>query len=239
VTAVTVPIDAVIYGLNNVNNLIDDPKYARQVTQLSKALDQWQLDHFDSALLPESEIVRRSEQCGKTIYEMVRIPSLYDVAALQRASSRALEQDAANLPKFYNDLNAKDAGIRYWAIVGCFNLQESAPPDMKVIRKALHDQSHHVRVMAAWILYRGGDKAAAQDCWNQLLRESSYASLKIFNIIDWIGDGVEPYAEAMKACEFSHGGYVGRMQQYLGVKPKQPKKNRRRKKRQSSFRSSP
>jgi hypothetical protein len=84
--------------------------------------------------------------------------------------------------------------------------------------------------MAAWILYRGGDKTVAQECWNELLEESSYASLKIFNIVDWIGDGVEPYREAMKACEFSHGGYVGRMQQYLGAQPESKRKKRNRKK---------
>jgi arylsulfatase A-like enzyme len=211
---------------DNVNNLIDDPHYAQEVARLSKQLDQWQLDHYDSALLPESEIVRRSEQSGKTIYEMVRTPSLYDVPALQRASSRALEQDPRNIDTFYNELNAKDAGIRYWAIVGCFNLQESVPLNMDVIRKALDDDSHHVRVMAAWILYRGGDKATAQACWNQLLREDSYASLKIFNVIDWIGDGTEPYRDAMSACGFSHGGYVARMQQYVGV-ASEPEKKRR------------
>ncbi len=83
--------------------------------------------------------------------------------------------------------------------------------------------------MAAWILYRDGDKPAAQACWNELLESSSYASLKIFNIIDWIGDGIEPYADAMKACNFSHDGYVGRMQEYMGVKEKAPAKNRDRK----------
>jgi len=98
--------------------------------------------------------------------------------------------------------------------------------DMDAISKTLNDESHHVRVMAAWILYRGGDKVAAQQCWNQLLRESSYASLKIFNIIDWIGDGIEPYADSMKACTFSHGGYVARMQQYVGVADEPAKKKR-------------
>ncbi len=215
---------------DNVNNLIDDPTYAQDIARLSKALDQWQVDHFDSALLPESEVVRRSEQSGKTIYEMVRDPALYDVAALQQASSRALEQDPANLQKFYEDSKAKDGGVRYWAIVGCFLLQESVAMDMNVIRKSLSDESHHVRAMAAWILYRSGDRRTAQKCWNELLAESSYASLKVFNIVDWIGDGFGPYTEAMKACEFSHGGYVGRMQEYVGVKPKQVKAKRKRKK---------
>ena len=77
--------------------------------------------------------------------------------------------------------------------------------------------------MAAWILYRAGDKSAAQECWNQLLRESSYASLKILNIIDWIGDGAEPYADAVEACEFDHGGYVAKMQKSLGFESQRKK----------------
>ena len=210
---------------DNVNNLIDDPEYAKEVARLSKALDQWQLDNFDAGLLPESEVVKRSEECGKTIYEMVRDPSLYDVKALQAAAALALQQDPANLPTFYKNLEATDAGIRYWATIGCFNLQGITPLDMDLIRKRLSDDSHHVRIMAAWILYRDGDKQAAQACWNELLESSSYASLKIFNIIDWIGEGTEPYAAAMKACNYSHDGYVGRMQEYMGVNAKAPAKS--------------
>jgi hypothetical protein len=80
--------------------------------------------------------------------------------------------------------------------------------------------------MAAWILYRNGDKTAAQECWNDMLSNSSYASLKIFNIVDWIGDGTGPYADAMKACEFSHQNYVLRMKQYLGIVKAEVKKKR-------------
>lgn len=214
---------------DNVINLIDKPEYAKEVARLSQALDQWQLDYFDSGLLPETEVVKRSEACGKTIYEMVRDPKLYDLRALQGAAALALQQNPANLAAFYKDFDATDSGIRYWAVVGCFNLQEKSRLNMAAIRKCLNDDSHHVRIMAAWILYRGGDKPAAQACWNELLEGSSYASLKIFNIIDWIGDGTEPYAAAMKACKFSHDGYVGRMQEYLGVMPDAPAKNENKK----------
>jgi N-sulfoglucosamine sulfohydrolase len=216
---------------DNVNNLVDDPKYAKDVARLSEALDDWQVKHFDSGLLPESEVVMRAEDAGVTIYDLVRDSSLYDLKAYQSAAAKALSQDAANLPGFYRDLSHSDAGVRYWAIVGCFNLQEASRLDSNFIRKSLDDNSHHVRAMAAWIMYREGDKAAAQHCWNDMLKNSSYASLKIFNIIDWIGDGTEPYTDAMKACNFSHGGYVGRMKQYLGVAPEPaPKKKRERKK---------
>ena len=215
---------------DNVHNLIDDPGYAADIARLSKAMDQWQIKYHDSALLPESEIVKRSEEAGKTIYELVRDPSLYDLKAYQQASALALEQNAANVSAFYKGLNADDAGVRYWAIVGCFNVQERSSLDLDVIRKSLADECHHVRIMAAWILYRSGDKESAQACWNDLLNESSYASLKIFNIIDWIGDGHESYTAAMKVCSFSHSGYVARMQQYMGVAKPPEKKKRNRKK---------
>ncbi len=216
---------------DNVNNLIDDPRYAKDVARLSDALDQWQLEKFDSGLLPESEVVKRSEECGKTIYEMVRDPALYDLKAYQSASAKALAQDPANLAWFYDNLNANDSGVRYWAIEGCFHLQNRTSLDMQLIKKCLADESHHVRAMAAWILYRGDDKAAAQACWNELLANSSYASLKILNIIDWIGDGIEPYSAAIHACEFSHQGYVAGMKENLGIAVTRPapKKNRNRK----------
>ena len=214
---------------DNVVNLIAEPQHAAEIKRLSGALDQWQLDHFDSGLLPESELVKRSEGCGKTIYDMVRDPDRYDVKALQHAAALALEEDTANTETFYKNLHAPDSGVRYWAIVGLFNLKKDGGLDLSRVREALGDDSHHVRIMAAWILYRAGEKQIAQDCWNGLLRENSYASLKIFNIIDWIGDDTDPYHEAMRACKFDHGGYVKRMQEYMGVADNGPAKKRRKK----------
>lgn len=212
---------------DNVHNLIDDPKYAAEVKRLSSELDDWQLSNFDSGLLPESEIVRLSEESNKTIHDFVRDPSLYDLPALQQASSLALEQDPANVAALMEQLKSKNLGVRYWAIVGLFNLQQQVNLDMAAIKDCLNDESHHVRIMAAWILYRDGDKATAQACWNELLNTSSYASLKIFNIVDWIGDGHDAYKDAMANCEFSHSGYVERMQEYMGVAkpPVKTKKN--------------
>ncbi len=217
---------------DNVNNLIQDVAYANDVNRLSTALDEWQVKYFDSGLLPETEVVRLSEQRGTTIYEMVRDPVAYDVKSLQAESGRALEQDPANLAQFYKNLNSSDLGLRYWATEGCFHLQDKVTLDLSLIRDRLNDDSHHVRIMAAWILYRAGEKQAAQDCWNELLRNNSYASLKILNIVDWIGEGTEPYAEAIAACGNSHDGYVDRMKEYMGILPvttKPAKKNNKKK----------
>jgi hypothetical protein len=212
---------------DNVNNLIDDPRYAEDVKRLRKALDEWQIERFDAGLLPESEVAQMAEDHGVTIFDLVRNPSLYDVRALQRASNLAIEQDPANLPTLYENLKADNAGVRYWAVVGLFNLQAEARIDTSKLRPLLRDKSHHVRAMAAWILYNAGQKQLARDAWIRLLNDSSYASLKIFNIVDWIKDDPAPYIPAMKATRYSHQGYVKRMQDYFGAVPEQPEKKRR------------
>ena len=217
---------------DNVDNLIDDPQYAEVIAKFRKDLDSWQLKHFDAGLLPESEIVKRAEDNGLTIFEMVRNPELYPVSTYIEASNLAIENDPENVKELYKRLKSEDAGVRYWAVVGLFNIQDRAELKMNLIRRALEDDDHHVRVMAAWMLYRDGDKDTAMACWNDLMRTSSYASLKTFNVIDWIGDGAEPYQEAMAACSFDHQGYVKRMQEYLvvGFKDKEAKAPKKKKK---------
>ncbi|QEG38631.1 sulfatase family protein [Roseimaritima ulvae] len=207
---------------DNVYNLIDDPRYQADVKRLSDALDVWQQENYDSALMPETELLQRAEQHGQTIYELVRDPALYDLKRYQELSALALKQQPANRPIFYCALGEADAALRYWGMVGLFLLQDDADIDLKLVREFLDDESHHVRAMAAWIVYRSGDRSAAQKCWNQLLANDSYASLKVLNMIDWIGDGIDPYREAIKACRYDHGGYVARMQKYFGVSDSKP-----------------
>lgn len=154
-----------------------------------------------------------------TIYDLVRDPARYNVRALQAASAAALAATPADLPALVKELSAEDLGRRYWATVGCFLVQsqDATAVDQDAMRGLLQDESHHVRTMAAWVLYRAGEQQAARDCWNDLLRSDSLASLKILNVIDWIGDGHAPYTQAIIACGFSHGGYVERMKAQFGL----------------------
>lgn len=205
---------------DNVVNLADDPAYADDLQRLGLALDKWQRDNYDAGLIPETEIVHQSEIAGKTIYDLVRDPELYDVKKLQEVSAMALQPKASDLEALQNLLASEDVGVRYWATVGCFHLSATVDAgriDLDAIRNLLTDDSHHVRAMAAWALYRCGEQNVARECWNQLLRESSYASLKVLNIIDWIGEGPEPYADSIKACKFEHGNYITQMKEYYGM----------------------
>ena len=76
-----------------------------------------------------------------------------------------------------------------------------------------NDSSDAVRAITAFTLFRLGEKETARTCYQQLLKNDSYAALLVLNMIDWLGDKGERYNEAIRQCSFSHQGYVQSMKQ--------------------------
>lgn len=199
---------------DNVNNLISDPIYKTQVVKMQNALHAWQLDIYDAALMPESEIVRRAQENGITIYQMVRNKELYNLPALLDAADLALEQNQTNIPKLRANLLSEEMGVRYWAIVGLFLLN-----DVESGMKAINDTSDEVRAMAAWLLVKNGKVNQGLECIEDLLMNDSYAMLKVLNIIDWMGDDyleqLMPLVQNVKVEKTEAGRYIGAIKQYL------------------------
>ncbi len=191
---------------DNVENLIDDPEYASVAERMRSALREWQLQIFDSGLLPESEMVRRAEQHHVTIYEMVRDPNLYDLPALLNAADLALQVKPENLASLQSLLKSPDCGLRYWGMIGCFLLN-----DQEAAVEGLHDDSDEIRAMAAWLMIRTGEKATGYQCLKELLVHHSYATLTVLNMIDWMGedgDVLMPTVQSIKMdgdCECMQG----------------------------------
>ena len=188
---------------DNVNNLINDSQYARRIARMRKALRSWQEEIYDTGLLPESEMVRRAAEHDMTIYDMVRDPKLYNLTALLDAADLALERKSKNLSALKKLLTSSDSGLRYWAIVGCFLLD-----DQQAGLQCMEDKSHEVRAMAAWILVRTGDKAKGLQCLEAMLKQNSYATLSILNIIDWMGDDgktLMPLVQSLKLKNYEAG----------------------------------
>ncbi|MFT5107273.1 MAG: hypothetical protein ACI8XO_001565 [Verrucomicrobiales bacterium] len=119
--------------------------------------------------------------CG---LELDKIPAVFVAKAPLSPDSLAFIASPAGIfsaPHFhsrfpevpYKNLPSSDAGVRYWAIVGIFNMPLDIELDLAAVKKALEDDSHHVRIMAAWVLYSHGMQKEAQDVWNGLLKENS------------------------------------------------------------------
>jgi len=211
---------------DNVDNLIDNPEYAQIIGRMRGGLRVWQERVYDSGLLPESEMVKRAADNDTTIYEMVRNRALYNLPALLDAADLALEKDPAHLPSLGRLRSSPDAGLRYWGMVGSFLLD-----DQKAGFQSLEDESHEVRAMAAWLLIRTGEKEKGLQCLSALLSEKSYASLKVLNILDWMGDDAKSLIPVVQSMDYSN--YEARMQEYLlpkfGFKAPAPEKKNRKK----------
>ena len=190
---------------DNINNLIDSPEYQPILARMRVGLREWQMSIYDAGLLPESESIKRAADNNMTIYEMVRDPELYNLPALLEAADLALLEEPARLPELRELLNSTDSGIRYWAMVGCFLLN-----DVESAESALADSSHEVRAMAAWLLVNNGQKDKGLNALKVMLSEKSYATLKILNIVDWIGDDAAPLIPFIKQLKLED--YEARMQ---------------------------
>jgi len=207
---------------DDIDNLIENPEYAQIAGKMRASLRVWQLQIHDAGLMPEADVVRRATRNNTTIYEMVRNPKLYNLPALLDAADLALEKNPANLPKLKQLLSSPDCGLRYWGIVGCFLLD-----DPQAGFQCLEDESHEVRAMAAWLLVKTGNKQKGLQCLENLIKEESYALLKVLNIVDWMGDDARPLIPAVQAIRFNADhediyqnysqiqGYQKRMQSYL------------------------
>jgi hypothetical protein len=70
--------------------------------------------------------------------------------------------------------------------------------------------------MAGWLLLRSGDKKAGLQCLEHLLKENSYATLSVLNIIDWAGDDAKPLLPTIRALTLKN--YEKKMQLQLLAK---------------------
>lgn len=195
---------------DNLNNLIANPEVQETAASLRAALREQQIQFYDAGLIPESEMVKRAADYQLTIYDYVRDPQLYDVPALLDAADLALEQSPKNQVALRELLGSSDAGVRYWAAVGLFLLN-----DPSHALQCLNDESHEVRAMAAWTLIRSDDQAAGFQCLQSLLEQNSYASLTILNMVDWMNEDGRKLMPAVRAFPAKEKSYEERMKKYL------------------------
>jgi N-sulfoglucosamine sulfohydrolase len=178
---------------DNVHNLIGDAQYKEKVHELSSALRRKQLEVFDSGLLPEKMRERRAAAHNITIYEMVRDPELYPLEAYLDAADRALDRDSKHLQKMTEALCEKDAGLRWWAVVGLLLLEERATPALDALTDTLNDDEHEIRMMAAWSLIKLGEVDRGLACLENLLFQENCDNVgMLHNVLDWIGEPAFP-----------------------------------------------
>jgi N-sulfoglucosamine sulfohydrolase len=177
---------------DNVHNLIEAPVHEERIAEMRAALRAKQLELRDSGMLPEKMRERRAAENNLTIYEMVRDDNLYPLESYIDAADLALECDKTNLETFVKWMSSHDEGMRWWAIVGLRLLDDAARPARAILKKALKDESHEVRMLAAWILIDLGQGDQALATLDELVFEGTQNEPMLHNVIDWIGEPAFP-----------------------------------------------
>ena len=177
---------------DNVYNLINEKEHQEKIAELKKALRKKQLELFDSGLLPEQMRVRRAAENNMTIYEMVRNKKLYPLEAYLDAADLSLTRDKANLDILTKRMSDEDDGMRWWAIVGLHLLEKDATPAIDVLKRALKDKSHEVRMMSAWTLVKLGKSEEGLACLEEMLFKGTINKDMLHNVLDWMGEPALP-----------------------------------------------
>jgi len=181
-----------IEDFDNVHNLIDAPEHRQRIARMKQAMRAKQLELHDSGLLPERMRERRAREHNVTIYEMVRDPKLYPLETYLDAADTALERNPKDLPAFVKGISHRDAGLRYWAVVGLHLLGDAAAPAVTTLAKALQDESDEVKIMAAWTLVNLGRKETALRCLRDLLNHGTTCERMLLNVLDWMDEDAVP-----------------------------------------------
>ncbi|NNE93886.1 MAG: sulfatase-like hydrolase/transferase [Verrucomicrobiales bacterium] len=186
-----------LYDLENdpheIHNLADDPAHAEKLTELKKALTDWQFSIGDIGLMPESEIEVREPEAGSAFAILNGNKDLLN--DLTVIATKASEGKSA-FPDLKAALDHDDAAIRYWGATGLGNFSDDAKSDadaVSALEKRLGDESPAVRIASARALCRMGKTDPALELLgDELSGEHQWARLQAAIALDYLEEAAKP-----------------------------------------------
>lgn len=148
---------------HELRNLAADPAHAGKLGELSAALDEHLLRTRDSGFHPEG--------MGPRLAKELADPELYPLEELMPLAALAAQMKPENLPRLREAFAHGDAGMRWWAAMGCVYLQEKAEPAIEDLLALLGDGSGHVQLAAAEAACQCGRGADAAPVIDRLLSD--------------------------------------------------------------------
>ena len=179
-----------------IHNLIDNPQHAATLDRLRAALHEQMLTNRDAGLLPESDMLARAG--GKAIFTMTHDDSRYPFERILTAADVASSRDEAALPKLIEWTKDADAGVRYWAAVGCCVRSSHAKSTATALEPLMKDSSAPVRIAADEALVRIGHSDALLNLVNEMDNPTGDPLLAI-NTLEALGDLAKPAADLIAA----------------------------------------
>jgi uncharacterized sulfatase len=182
---------------SETKNLASSAAHKPTLERFRKAHHEYELEVKDVGLLPEGEMHARAE--GTTPYEMGHDPKKFPIDRILAAADLASSGRKGVTRQLEHAMADADSGVRYWGVMGV--LIRGGPEVRNAhasLRKALSDDSPHVRIAAAEALGKHGsddDLKAALDLLIRLAdseKNNSYIAIHALNAIDALGTKAAP-----------------------------------------------
>lgn len=172
-------------------NLAGDPRHAERISQLSKDLAQWMIEHRDTGLINEGDMMGRAGRDARSVYESVRDYSREEFAALLEAALKvgriADAREAVPL------LQSHDSAVRFWGVVALDAYPDSLDPAEPHLVRLLADPSDTVAAKAAEVLIRRRGLAAAYGALERVLTvDDDPVVLQAAISVRLLGDAARP-----------------------------------------------
>jgi len=176
-----------------VNNLAKDPKYSNILKEMRKANRDWILKIKDTGFMPEDErSVRAKDRPIFDYFQSNEVNMKEIVAAAELASFGKVE----NKQRMAGFLTSSESAVRYWGATGLLLLGENSASTIPILKKAIHDPSVSVAVVAAEALYKLGEKQEAYKGFKRALKtDREFAQTQAMNAIYLVDDESEALKE--------------------------------------------
>jgi len=205
-----------LYDLENdpyeIHNLADSAEHQGVLTRMRAAHVKWFFQTKDLGLIPEPEIVCRTEKYGSA-HAILQQPGAEKLLARLREVVAAGEEGKTALPKLIEAMHDEDAAVRYWGATGLGNLAHAAAPAAGLLAAALKDDSPSVRIASARALcLMDKQNAALGVLIRQLKSDRQWVRLAAALALDEIGQKARPAIDALEqALEDKENKYVVRV----------------------------
>ncbi|GAB3930399.1 sulfatase [Larkinella terrae] len=180
---------------DNIHNLATDPRYAKELTRLRNANEQWLRQSQDVGFIPETLLARIAEKTP--LYDYAR-SGKYNRNRVIETATLASSRQPGDGRELIDRLADPDPIVRYWAATGCTVLK--LVPAKTALQQRLQDDEETVQVAAAEALYQLGETAEAVAALQKALSSSSRpVRLQALNALLAIGPDAAPAREAARA----------------------------------------
>lgn len=143
---------------DEVKNLSGSGQHRQVLERFRLAQDEWMREIRDIGLMPEAEMLARSQ--GTTPYQVGHDRKQYPFERVKSAADLASSMDGHAVPELVKRLADPESAVRYWAAQGLVMQREPGiAAGAGALRKALEDSSSCVRIAAAEALARYGSDA--------------------------------------------------------------------------------